>query len=377
MFISLTCLIATIAQGQDITERKQAEQALRLSEERFSKAFYCSPNPMIISTIIDGQFLAVNDSFLRITGYTREETIGHTAVELNIWSKSQERANMIKILYEQGAVHNLEFNLRKKSGKVGVGLLSTEKINLNGTQCLLSVINDITEHKQMEMEIARLDRLNLVGEMTASIGHEIRNPMTTVRGYLQVLAGKQEFIQYKEYFDLMIEEMDRANEIITEFLSLAKNRNIDLKIQSINHIVKAIYPLIQADAMRADKYVKLELNNAPDLLLDEKEIRQLIINLARNGLEAMTENGILTIKTYMDDGEVVLAVQDQGTEIKPNVLEKIGIPFFTTKNNGTGLGLSICYSIAARHNAVIKIETGSGGTTFFVRFMLPNNQCQQ
>jgi len=108
----------------------------------------------------------------------------------------------------------------------------------------------------------------------------------------------------------------------------------------------------------------------PDLLLDGNEIRQLILNLTRNGLEAMSHvtNGTLTIKTYLDSDEIVLSVQDQGKGIKPNILAKLGTPFFTTKKNGTGLGLSVCYKIAAHHSATIKVETNLGGTTFFVRF---------
>jgi signal transduction histidine kinase len=210
--------------------------------------------------------------------------------------------------------------------------------------------------------------MELIGKMAAGIGHEIRNPMTTVRGFLQILAGKQDCSQYKEFYHLMISELDRANSIITEFLSLAKNKKVELKTQNLNQIVDALFPLISADGMVADKHIEIELGKLPDIKLDEKEIRQLILNLVRNGLEAMTAGGKLTIRTFQDGDTVVLAVQDQGVGIKPNVLEKIGAPFFSTKDSGTGLGLAVCFSIANRHNATIKVETGPGGTTFFTRF---------
>jgi len=102
--------------------------------------------------------------------------------------------------------------------------------------------------------------------------------------------------------------------------------------------------------------------------LAEEEIRQLIINLVRNGLQAMSTGGNLSIRTFMTEQEIVLAIQDDGPGIAPEVLEKIGTPFYTTKENGTGLGLSVCYSIAAKHNAMIDIETSTRGTTFYVRF---------
>jgi two-component system, sporulation sensor kinase E len=166
----------------------------------------------------------------------------------------------------------------------------------------------------------------------------------------------------------MIEELDRANSIITEFLSLARNKVVDLKPTDLNNIIKKTLPLIQAQAMRQEQYIKLELNNLPYLLVDQKEIRQLIINLVKNALESMSAPGVVTIRTYVENDQVILAVQDEGPGIESEYLEKIGTPFFTTKKEGTGLGLAVCYRIANQHKARIKIETGPSGTTFFVIF---------
>lgn len=243
-------------------------------------------------------------------------------------------------------------------------------VDIDGSLLMLALGIDITEQKRLDVEIARLDRLNLVGEMAAGIGHEIRNPMTAVRGFLQMLGEKDDCARYKDYFELMIDELDRANSIITEFLSLAKNKAVELKSKDLNNIVHAILPLISADAIVTDKYIEVVLDEVPNLLLDEKEIRQLILNLVRNGLEAMSPGGTLTLKTFSESDEVVLAVVDQGRGIEPAVLEKIGTPFYTTKENGTGLGLAVCYSIAARHKASITVDTGPTGTTFYVRFKL-------
>ncbi len=166
----------------------------------------------------------------------------------------------------------------------------------------------------------------------------------------------------------MIEELDRANSIITDFLALAKNKKVDLQEKNIITIIESLLPLIQADALMSDKYVQNEYGEVENLLLDEKEIRQLILNLVRNGLEAMSPGGNLIIKTFTRGNEIILAVKDHGTGIKEDVLKKLGTPFFTTKENGTGLGLAVCYSIALRHNAKIEIETGPEGTIFLVKF---------
>lgn len=224
------------------------------------------------------------------------------------------------------------------------------------------------KQKEIEKQIARLDRLNIIGEMAAGIAHEVRNPMTTVRGFLQMLAKKEQKSANLSFYQIMIEELDRANGIITEFLSLAKNKAVNLAYANLNQIISAIVPLIQADASISNKSIVLELGEIPDLLIDEKEIRQIILNMVRNGLEAMQEGGEVRIRTYCEEGLIVMAISDQGPGIKAEILENIGIPFQTTKENGTGLGLPVCYSIAARHNAKITVETGTEGTEFFVKF---------
>ncbi|MFJ7728660.1 GAF domain-containing protein [Neobacillus sp. NPDC097160] len=232
--------------------------------------------------------------------------------------------------------------------------------------CCLS--KNITGKKKYEKELKRLSSLELIGQMAAGISHEIRNPMTTVRGFLQVLKKEDEFAKHNDYFNLMIEELDRANSIITEFLSMGNTRTSDLQMLDLNSIIHDITPLIKIDAFNQNKYIHVGTKDIPELLLNRNEIRQLLINLYRNGLEAMSTGKVLSIRTYKEDDCVVLAVQDQGEGIRPEILEKLGTPFFTTKDNGTGLGLGICYAIAARHNAKIEIQTGSEGTTFFVKF---------
>ncbi|MEL7563715.1 MAG: PAS domain S-box protein [Dehalobacterium sp.] len=360
-------LLGYIATLSDITERKLSEESLRFSEERFYKAFNANPAAMSISSAISGRIMEVNKSFEYISGYRRDEVIGQTLSELNFYADPEDRIRM-RELTKQGPIHNIEIKMVNKSGQILVGLLSAEPVELNGEPCILGMFNDTTERKQLEKEMARLERLSLVGEMAAGIGHEIRNPLTTVRGFLQLLGEKHEFDRHKQYYELMIEELDRANGIISEFLFLAKDKVVKLKVQSLNGIIKAMQPLIEADAVITNKNIKLKLQDLVDLPLNEGEIRQLILNLVRNGLEAMEPGGTLTISTFQEGNKVTLTIEDQGTGINPDILERMGTPFCTTKDSGTGLGLAVCYSISVRHNAAIKFETGPAGTTFFVFF---------
>lgn len=243
-----------------------------------------------------------------------------------------------------------------------------ERENLIGA---VVVLRDITERVRVESELARLDKLNLVGKMAAGLAHELRNPMTTVRGFLQMSAAKDGWVN-AEHVGLMIDELDRANSIISEFLSLSRNHVGKFQRQSLNAAVEAVSQLIYADTAKSGKQVGINCGEIPDIYFDAREIRQLILNLVNNALDVTPPGGTVWIATYAQGDGVFLAIQDNGEGIKEEVLEQLGTPFFTTKETGTGLGLAICYSIAQRHKAEISIETGKTGTTFLVKFPKPS-----
>ena len=357
-----------ISVSRDITESQRMVEQIRFSEEMLSLAFNVCPFIMTISTVEEGRYLKVNNAFCAITGRTQEEVIGRTSIEIGFWKDPADRSILKQQIIMERSLRDLEFCFCKKNGEERLGRYFMELIEILGEPCLLTVIIDITDLRQMEIEMNRLDRLNVVGEMAASIGHEIRNPMTTVRGFLQLLRENEDYSRDYDHFDLMIEELDRANSIITEFLSLAKNKIVELEKDNLNAVISKLLPLLHAKAMIRDQSVALELEKIPDLLLDKKEIRQLILNLVNNGLESMSAGGVVVIKTFMDNDNVILAVQDQGGGIDQEMLEKIGTPFLTTKEQGSGLGLAVCYRITARHNARIEISTSPCGTTFLIRF---------
>jgi len=246
----------------------------------------------------------------------------------------------------------------------------------------IELINVINNHKYLLVnnennfnlisDLDRLERMDVLSKMSASIAHEIRNPITSVKGLLQLLQQKSENKEYADYFNIMIEEIDRANGIISEFLSLAKNKESSPVSESLNDIINKMFPLLQADAIKNGINIILELKEIPMITIEQSDIRQLILNLVRNGMEAMPTGGNLTIRTSMTNGEVVLEVEDEGIGIRPELASKIGLPFFTTKNNGTGLGIAICKNIAMKYNAILDFKTSPGGTTFYVKFKLNN-----
>ena len=346
----------------EIEERKKITDHLFVSQERFRKIFESSPCLMAIISLKDKTYLDVNTSWINNTGYSYNELF-HQKINLLDFIDEPD-GNSIHL---GQPIRSKKIHYKTKHGELRAGFLSTEMIDIQPEPCILFVLTDFTERLLLEREMSRLDRLNLIGEMAAGIAHEIRNPMTTVYGFLQVARSNREGLP-QEIVDLMLEELSRANSIITEFLNLAKNKVSYKKIQNLNTIIEALFPLIQAEALRSRKQAVLDLHDCPDISVDEKEIRQLILNIVLNGLDSMSPGGLLTIKTYVKEQAVILEIRDQGVGISSEILEKMGTPFFTTKENGTGLGLAICYSVAERHQADIDIETGDEGTTFFIRF---------
>lgn len=348
--------------SDDLEFRVHAE--LRQSEAQHRQIIEASPDAYFV--FAHNKIKYANPAAQQLFSYENTNEMDITALKSLFMPERYQKS--VDIEDYSKPIHLGEITITKETGLIVTVEGIIVPIVFEGEAAYQYIIRDITQRKEIEKEMARLDRLNLIGEMAAGIGHEIRNPMTTVRGFLQILGDKEECSKYKGNFDLMIDELDRANSIISEYLKLARNNNVERNLINLNDIIKTLLPLIQSDAMKSENKLILELEGIPDLLMDEKEVRQVIFNLVRNGLEASPLGSDLTIRTFADGDDIVLAIQDNGEGISPDVLEKIGTPFFTTKDNGTGLGLAVCYSIANRHNAKIEIKSNSGGTTFFVRF---------
>lgn len=236
------------------------------------------------------------------------------------------------------------------------------------------IIQDITELETFRKELNHVERLSLVGQMAAGITHEIRNPMAVVRGFLQLMQEKSPPM-LDNYYRIVMEELDRANSIINDFLSLAQNRSVRMELCSLHDIIRELTPLLWADANLRGQSIEVRLDEElPALRLNPKEIKQLILNLGRNGMEAMGEKGELTIAACKRADGVELSVKDQGPGIPAAQRERLFEPFYTTKSQGTGLGLALCLSIVERHSGKISVQSEEGkGTTFTVFFPCPEN----
>jgi signal transduction histidine kinase len=223
---------------------------------------------------------------------------------------------------------------------------------------------------RIEIKLVHAENFLTVGEMAASITHEVRNPMTAVRGFVQLLMKEKTSSSSNMYFGIILEELDRANQIIGNFLAMAKPVDIDEKVEHLNEIVADIQPMINAlsNLKGITTVYELQEERFP-IQINKNEIKQVIINLTRNAMESMDKNGILTISTSYDKNEVQLIVSDTGCGIPEEQVSQLFNSFFTTKKNGTGLGLTICKSIVERNNGSISVTSEEGvGTAFTVTF---------
>jgi len=377
--------IAMASISRDLTERKQAESALRLSEEKFAKAFRISPDAVNINRLADGKYIDANEGFLRAMGYVREEVIGRTSLELNIWDRPEDRSAFVRRLQKDGEVRNLEVKFRRKDGGIVVGLISSRPIDVDGEQCILSITRDITERTRLDAQMRQSQKMEAVGRLAGGIAHDFNNLLTAIIGYSDVLLSRRTPEDPPaEELRAIREAGESAAALTRQLLAFSRKQVLDLRPTALNELVS------QTEAMlRRVIGANIALNTRldPDLWTvraDGNQIQQVLLNLAINARDAMPAGGTLTIGTRNALlGEsvsarpsdcpagpyVVLSVSDTGHGMDADTAGRIFEPFFTTKGvgKGTGLGLSMAHGIVRQSGGYIEVATAMDrGTTFHV-----------
>lgn len=222
---------------------------------------------------------------------------------------------------------------------------------------------------QTEEQLRKADRLSALGELSAGVAHEIRNPLGAIKGAAEILRDdygpenpKREFVQ------ILLKETDRLNEIVREFLNFARPKQPEFQETDINEVIEAVLSLCGQAARAAGVVVEKELDRTiGPRNLDASLLKQAFLNLALNAIQAMPRGGVLRVRTFRTDQGICVTVADNGVGIPPADLKKLFQPFFTTKKDGTGLGLAITYRIIQNHGGVIEASSEPGtGTTFTV-----------
>ena len=241
----------------------------------------------------------------------------------------------------------------------------------------LSVFHDVTHRIQMEEQLKKSDTLNIVGELAAGIAHEIRNPLTSLKGFIQLLKG--DINGYDTYFNIIMSELERIESIVHEFLVLAKPQAINYKYFNVIKIMQETIDLLSPQALMDNVELRTYFKEREmNTYCEPNHIKQVFINIVKNAIEATVENStsekIIHISIHQtEDHWIKVVIQDSGKGISKEKLKRLGEPFYTTKEKGTGLGLMISYKIIKEHGGKIEVASQMNkGTTFSI--YLPINQ---
>ncbi|WP_349409615.1 ATP-binding protein [Pseudalkalibacillus sp. SCS-8] len=237
---------------------------------------------------------------------------------------------------------------------------------------VLFLIDRLIQINMQLDETIYLGKLSILGQMAASIAHEIRNPLTTVRGMIQFISDDTEDRQLKQYAPLLIEEMDRSNKIISDYLALIKPNEMTLNQINLKKVVEDTLALLSPLGVYHNVIITSEVSHDKYVKADEHHLKQCLINLIKNGIEAIEEGGTISIKEKLSSpGHIDLIITDDGKGMTTKELEQIGLPFYTTKTKGTGLGTMITYKLIQNMKGSIFYKSfPEKGTTVTLRLPL-------
>ena len=391
----------------DVTERVDAEAALRQSEEKFSRLFRLSPDAIVLINLATEQIQDANETFLRIFGHPREEVLGRTTKELGLYANLADRQAFFLRMRAAGHVESMEVEARRKDGSTFICSLSSQVLDLGGKPHILSILRDVTETKKMQEMMVQTEKMISVGGIAAGIAHEINNPLGIVLQAAQNLVQRTrgDFPKNREVaaslgldldrltaymqarkLDAFIEDIRsaalRAAGIIRNMLDFSRRSESRRKVCDLPEIARKALALAHSDYDLKKSYdfkkirVDIEMDDElPVVNCTETEIEQVLLNLLRNSAQAMAEadppvaEPHITIRLGNVPGFARIEVQDNGPGMPADVQRRVFEPFFTTKapGVGTGLGLSVSYFIVTKgHGGNMRVESRPGQGARFI-----------
>lgn len=370
---------------KEIEERMVLQNALRLSEERFSKAFKASPIPLAIRSLREEKYVDANEGFQLLTGYSRDELLGRVQAELNIWNDPRENTAMLQTLKDQMFVRNMPCQLRVKDKQLRHVLWSAELFDLEGEPFILCIAQDITEQLTLENQLRQAQKMEAVGQLAAGVAHDFNNLLTIVQGHASLLLYDSS-PESKEHSSLetIFAATERGAKLIRQLLAFSRKQFIHIQPVTPQEILSSLSEMLPR-LLREN--IKVTFNAPPSdvrINADPGMLEQVLMNCAVNSRDAMPDGGQLTLSADVVEIEpsavnrnrdaragqfVRLSVADTGCGIPPENLAKVFEPFFTTKpvGQGTGLGLAAVYGIAKQHGGWVELESQIGqGTTLHI-----------
>ena len=382
---------------RDITELRRAEKALRSSEDKFSKAFHHSPLLLTISDIEDGTYLDINDKFSEVSGFSREEAIGKTSIDLH-WISQEDRKRLKEALETQGHVSGMELTLLKKDKQEIHCLYYGELITVDDRQRLLSIAQDITKSKLAEQEkekledqLQRAQKMEAIGTLAGGVAHDLNNVLSGIVSYPDLLLmDLPEDSPLRKPILTMQSSGQKAVAIVQDLLAMARRGVVITDVVNLNDIISEYLKSLEYEKLISfHPGVEVKTKLEADLLNlsgSSVHLSKIVMNLVSNATEAMSHGGKIFISTenrHIDrpisgydiirEGDYnLLTVSDTGAGISPKDMKRIFEPFYTKKvmgRSGTGLGMAVVWGTVKDHKGYIDIQSTEGkGTTFTLYF---------
>ncbi|WP_169725406.1 PAS domain-containing sensor histidine kinase [Alicyclobacillus contaminans] len=325
---------------------------------------------VILTLDTDGRVTYASPSHETVMGWSGDALVGTPLTSVVHPDDRVSVQDHLRMAREQLTPFQIQFNYRRDTAGwvlvegAGSPMLDTEG-DMDG---LVLVLRDITDRVETEELLRKSDKLAVVGQLAAGVAHELRNPLTAVKGFLQLLKRRQ--ASESEYIGIMLDELKRIELIIGEFLILAKPHAVQFQRKNPEALLQSVVALLDAQAILNNVQIRIEADRPlPDVLCEENQLKQVFINILKNAIEAMPHGGDIDIQAVTTPtGEVVLRFIDHGVGIAESHLPRLGEPFYTTKESGTGLGLMISYRIVQAHKGQMSIQSQlHQGTTVEIR----------
>lgn len=369
----VTNLSIIVEQLAIIIECIQLREDIKSIEERYEMLLESMDIGLVIVNH-EQRICSVNQAFETMSGYPRDVLIHNMTLNQFLSGESYDWNEIIKNMNKSH--QNWEGHFVNKKGTVRQVYMTVAQV-ANSSNCLVSLI-DTTKQRELERRVNRSEELASIGELSAGIAHEIRNPLVAITTSANLLKDEPQLSdEGQQLLDIVKEESDHLAVIVDDFLKYTKPKKPSFEKEDINNLLKDVVRKLRDCNDREANWVEHYDDNLPDIFIDRYQIRQVITNLLLNGLDAIQDGGVLAIhsqiKKYAGSDQVMVLITDSGTGIPKEELPKIFQPFYSTKEKGTGMGLAICKRIVNEHDGEIFVESELGKRTTF-SVILPINK---
>ncbi len=357
---------------RELASREAIEAALRESEERFSKAFRHSPEIMVIASLPTGHVLEVNEAFVEKAGYPREEAVGKTALELGFWADLGEREQALQELLTKRQYIAADVGFRRRDGEVRRCECSMSRIVVAGQSCMLAIVADVTERRELEEQLEQSRKLEALGQLAGGVAHDFNNILTAIQGHAEL--GKialDEDGDNGAHLDEILAASSRAADLTAQMLAFSRRQVLQPEPVEVGTVVREMLGMLRRLAGESIQ-LETELEGGLWVMVDPAQLGQVLINLVANARDAQEGSGSIQLRLRGEEGAVILEVEDAGCGVAPEIQGRLFEPFFTTKERGrgTGLGLSTVYGIVEQSHGHVEVVSEPGAGALF-RVRLP------